>query len=76
MTTTMSKTATKKAAAALTKQINAAQKQLDSLRSRRDGGGGYGMGPDGKPTICQQLVDEMYELGTARRRLLGIPDWA
>ena len=73
--TGLSKTATKREAARLQREINARQKQLTSLRGRRPDGSfgseGYGFGEDGQPTVCQRLVDEMAALGTQRRALLG-----
>lgn len=70
----LSKTAAKREAARLMREINARQKQLTSLRSRDDGGGGYGE-PGGVPTLPQQLVNEMHELGVQRRKVLGEPAW-
>lgn len=68
--TILSKTATKREAARITSEVAARQAQLTALRKQADGGGGYGV-VDGKPTLCQRLVDEMFELSNQRRKLLG-----
>jgi hypothetical protein len=68
----LSKTATKREAARLQREISAKQQQLTALRSHADGGGGYGVGRDGQPTVCQRLVDEMTALGGELRALLGV----
>lgn len=73
--TGLSKTATKRAVARINRESRELQKQLTALRARRPDGSygphGYGHNPDGTPTLCQRLVDEMSTLADARRALLG-----